>query len=62
MKIELSDDLKSPNGAYIIREGGILTADVLKPIGEILRKRLVAAELRRTPIVVTLKTANSNSI
>ena len=48
--------LKSPNGANIVWVG--LTVGALKATAEILAPRVVAAELRRTPIAVTRKTTN----
>ena len=48
--------LKSPNGANI--EYVALTAAVLTAIVEILEPRVVVDALRRTPIVVILKTTN----
>ncbi len=48
--------LKSPNGANT--EGAVLIAGVLTAIEEILEPRVVAGDLRRTPIVEIRKTSN----
>ena len=55
--------LKSPNGANIAC-GDVLTAVALRAIVEILDPRdgAFVLRIRRTPIEVTRKTSNSNSI
>ena len=60
VKPSTGSGLESPNRTHIVCVG--LTVVVGRPIAEVEVPRGVAAELRTTIIVVTSKTANSNSV
>ena len=61
IKPSAGSGLESPNSTHTAVVV-VLNAAVLEATDEILSPRIVATVLRRTPIVVTSKTANSNSV